>query len=177
MADLGGSDERLYDREKHAYMQNCESMRSVNVQMNRLPTFSVTLTGGIWFGIALSSSIANGVAFGVLLLACVANFSLILIAFRTRDVIQSYLERIESFSPSSFAGGRPKRKTLGRFGDYSMITVYALLMAAASLMSLVGAVFIYWPFGESIGWKIGAIVVAICVFAAFYFIARGRKNT
>ena len=104
-----GTDEELmstgdFDREKHAYVQNCESMRSVNAQMNRLPTFSVTLTGGIWFGITLSSTINEYAAFGVLLLAGVANFCLILIAYRTRDVIQSYLETDRVISTVQFRG-------------------------------------------------------------------------
>ena len=141
---LGGV-EQDFEREKLCYQQNCEQFRALNVQMNRIPTFAVTLTGGLWFGAALHEdyldpNLVSTARALLLLLASLSNLALIAIAFRVRDVMRSYLVKIEEFRNSSFVTGKSKRSWLG--GDYVMIKIYCTLMGVASVVSFAGAFYI-----------------------------------
>jgi hypothetical protein len=126
-----------FEREKVCYEQNFEQFRSLNEQMNRVPTIAVTLTGGLWFGAAVTQNMDLMIRFALLVFAGLANVALGLSCLRIRDVMQSYAEKIRAFNETSFASGRPARPTLGRFGDYSMIGIYAVLMVFAALLSWV----------------------------------------
>lgn len=164
--------EHTFEREKLCYEQNFQQARSLNEQMNRVPTLSITLTGGLWFGAA--QNIAVQIQFTLLLLAGIANFALVLVAYRIRDVLQSYFEQIKAFHEPSYADGRPSKPILGRFGSYSMITVYCLLMFLAGSMSIVGAFFFYWPFSFS-RW-LGFLITIVMLIVMFWVFERIRQN-
>lgn len=165
-----------FEREKLCYEQNFEQARSLNAQMNYVPTFSVTLTGGLWFGAGLTDNVDQAIRFALLFFAGLCNIALVLVGYRTRDVMKSYFEKIEAFHKASFADGRPQNPVLGRFGDYSMITIYCILMLTASLMSFVGAFGFYWPssFCFSAWWGVLALVIFLIVVA--YFL-RSKEGT
>src|SRR5690348_16163492 len=111
--------EETFEREKICYEQNFEQARSLNQQMNNIPTLSITLTSGLWFGAALTQNVDAVIRFGLLLLAGIYDLVLILILFRVRDVLESYLEKIEAFDKKNFASGKPLKPKLGQFGVYS----------------------------------------------------------
>lgn len=140
----------VFEREKLCYVQNFEQARSLNTQMNRVPVLSMTLTGGLWFGAALTENVDNVIQFALLLFAGICNLALILTAFRIRDVMQSYLEKVSQFHKPMFVAGHPKNPKLGeKFGGYSMISTYSVLMFMAAVLSIIGAFFFYWPFSTS----------------------------
>ena len=78
--------------------------------------------------------------------------------------MQSYLEKIQEFAPEYFVDGRPKKPLLPTLSHYSMISIYAALMASAAILSFVGAFFFYWPLHASYRW-IG-IVLGLAAIAA-----------
>jgi hypothetical protein len=135
-----------FGRAKTCYEQNFLQFRNLNDQMNRIPTIAVTLTGGLWYGAAIAQGVDIFVKFGLLIFAGVSNIALILSAYRIRDVMAAYLEKIEEYNPASYVSGRPARPTLQRFGNYSMISIYSALMGAAAILSFIGAFFFYAPF-------------------------------
>lgn len=150
--------DEAFEREKACYEHNTAQMRALNEQMNKVPTISITLTGGLWFAASQAPVPDIAIKFGLLIFAGVANIGLILACYRIRDVMQSYLDKIQEFAPQYFAPGRPKKPILEKFSDYSMITVYSALMGAAAVMSYVGAFFFYWPFSFELRW-IGIVVL------------------
>ncbi len=135
-----------FERQKLCYEQNCESARSVNKQMNQVPLLAMTLTGGLWFAAGLQISLDKEIRFGLLLFAGLCNLALVLAAIRIRDVFQSYIDRMEEFYPPAFPGGKPRKPRLPWLGNYSMISIYCVLIVVAGLMSFAGAFSFYWPF-------------------------------
>lgn len=138
--------DKKFETEKAAFEHNSSQFRALNSQMNGVPMTSITLTGGLWFAAGVTETLANDIRFTLLVLAGLANIALVLISYRIRDVMQSYLEKIEKFCPEHFAPGRPTNPLLGSFGNYSMISLYAIFMIVSSLISFFSAFFLYWSF-------------------------------
>jgi len=139
-------DEIVFEKEKVCYEQNFQQLRSLNDQMNRIPTIAVTLTGGLWYGASLTGHVDPAIRFGLIILAGFCDLALILACIRTRDVMQSYMEQIKQFNPDRYASGRPLKPVLKLMADYSMIGVYCYLMAIVAALSFLGATYYYWPF-------------------------------
>lgn len=127
------------------FEHNSAQVRALNEQMNRVPALSITLTGGLWFGAGAVESLDEVIRFGLLLFAGLSNLVLVLACIRIRDVLASYFEKIAEFDPTSAASGRPQRAKLGQLGNYSMITLYSLLMTTAAALSFMGAIVFFWP--------------------------------
>jgi hypothetical protein len=161
-----------FEREKACFEHNTTQMRALNEQMSKVPTMSITLTGGLWFAASQAPALDLSIKFWLLIFAGIANLGLALSCFRIRDVMQSYLEKIEEFAPQYFVTGRPKQPRLEKFTNYSMITIYAALMISAAGMSLVGAFLFYWPLHAD--YKILWMVVTLLIVAAagVYFLRR-----
>lgn len=158
-----------FERERACYEQNFIQARTLNQQMNQVPTLSVTLTGGLWFAAGVSENLEIGIRFALLLFVGLCNIALVLAAIRIRDTFASYLEKIKEFHPPSFASGRPSDPKLPSLGDYSMISIYCSLMGVASLISFVGAFFIYWPFEQLNRWA-GISVLTVILLVFFFWI-------
>jgi hypothetical protein len=137
-----------FEREKLCYQQNFEHARSLNHQMNQIPTLAMTLTGGLWFAAGVTERMEETMRFGLLLFASICDFSLALAILRVRDVFNSYLEKVRTFHPASYSDGHPTSPKLGWMGDYSMVSVYCTLMITAALLSIIGAFAFYWPYAE-----------------------------
>ncbi|MDP2620425.1 MAG: hypothetical protein Q8P46_09655 [Hyphomicrobiales bacterium] len=163
-----------FEREKVCYEQNFEQARSLNSQMNQVPVLAMTLTGGLWFAAGVTENLYSEIRFGLLLFAGFCNIALILAALRIRDVFHSYLDRIRQFRPDSFASGKPEDPKVPQLGDYSMITIYCALMAIGSVLSFVGALGFYWPFG--FGRWIGIVALAAVLAALYLTLFKRRKK-
>lgn len=84
-----------------AFNQNSETFRALNALMWQVPLIAMTLTGGLWFGVA-SISRESGLAFlrpGLLLLAGVGDLLLIVILERLRHIIAEYLQWLSEAHP------------------------------------------------------------------------------
>ena len=162
-----------FEREKVCYEQNFQQARSLNGQMNQVPVLAMTLTGGLWFAAGVTENLYAEIRFGLLLFAGFCNIALILAVLRIRDVFDSYLKRIKQFHPGSFASGEPKEPKVPRLGNYSMITIYCALMGIGSLLSFVGALGFYWPFGFK---KWIGIMALIVVLGFFYLVLFNRRQ-
>ena len=129
------------------------------------------LTGGLWFVAALTKEVDSTIRFGLLFFAGICNLALVLAAFRIRDVLESYFEKLRAFNEASYASGSPAQPVLGIFGNYSMISIYCALMLVASGLSFIGAFFFYWPFDLShwSGIAIFALILFMLMLALFRF--------
>lgn len=161
-----------FEREKLCYQQNCEQFRALNAQMNRIPTFSLTLTGGLWFGAALHEdyldpSLVSTARPLLLLLASLSNLALIAIAYRIRNVMQSYLEKMREFRNCSFVDGKPQRSWLG--GNYGMIRIYCALMGVASAASFLGAFYM--------NNELSAVYLILIALIAMVYFAPGQQDS
>ena len=165
-----------FEKEKACYEQNFEQARSLNGQMNQIPTLAITLTGGLWFAAGVTEKMQTPMRFGLLIFAGLCDIGLVLAILRVRDVFHSYLEKVRAFHPPGFAEGRPKNPKMGRLGDYSMVTVYALLMMAASVLSVLGAFTFYWPFEAQLR-PLGIGVTIGILTTLFAFLYSNWKHT
>ena len=93
-----------------AYNQNSETFRALNALMWQIPLIAMTLTGGLWFGVA-SISKDSGLSFlrpGLLLLAGVGDVMLIIILERLRHIIGEYLLWLDAAHPRGFVAAEGK---------------------------------------------------------------------
>ncbi|MCZ7607028.1 MAG: hypothetical protein M5U25_13350 [Planctomycetota bacterium] len=123
------------ERAQLAYQQNFEQFRSLNGQMNRIPALAMTLTGGLWFGAGATAHLDTEIRFLLLMFAGLCNLTLVLAAFRVRDVLESYLEKLKAFDSASFVSGKPSAPRLGKLGSYSMISAYSFLLVLSLVCS------------------------------------------
>lgn len=163
-----------FEREKVCYEQNFEHARSLNAQMNQVPVLAMMLTGGLWFGAGVTSGLPTLFRFALLIFASLCDLALILAAYRIRDVFQSYLDKIEAFCPSSFAGGTPTNPKMPWLGNYSMISIYCALFLFGALFSVFAAFWKYWPFSFDV-W-IG-VVIYLGVLAMIHAFTRSNSRT
>ncbi len=132
-------------RAQACYEQNFLQARSLNSQMNQVPVFAMTITGGLWFGAGAIENVPDHISFVLLLFAGLCNLAFILAALRIRDSFQSYLEKIEEFHREGYASGTPKKPKVAWLGSYSMISMYCRLMFIATCLSFLVAFSQYWP--------------------------------
>lgn len=143
--------DHAFDREKVVFEQNFLQFRHLNEQMNKVPPFAVTLTGGFWyvaviqhFTTSLTPQLEATARFLLMTFAAIADFMLVLISIRIRDVMRGYQREIEAFSGKAVEQSDVYQGRLG-LGNYSMIAMYATMMLTASLVSVVGAFALFWP--------------------------------
>lgn len=119
-----------------AYNQNFETFRALNALMWQVPLIAMTLTGGLWFGIA-SLSKDSGLTFlapGLLLLAGFGDILLILVLERLRHIIGEYLRWLGAAYPrGQIAADGPKlwnsRKVVK--------TCFQIMLLSAAIISFV----------------------------------------
>lgn len=156
-------------RETVCYQQNFEQARSLNSQMNNVPVLAMTLTGGLWFGAGVTENLDQAIRFALLLFAGLCNLALVLAVLRIRDVLESYLEKIEAYHPPSFASGRPEKPKMSWLGSYSMISTYAALMMLGAGLSFFGAFWKYWPIDGKYLW-LGVAILAVILILLYLII-------
>jgi hypothetical protein len=144
------SADHAFDREKASFEQNFQQFRHLNEQMNKVPPFAVTLTGGFWyvavvqhFSGRLDPELEATARFALMIFAAIANVMLIFISIRIRDVMKSYQDKVMEFmdiwKPDS------AKQSFLWYRDYSMISMYAVMMLTGSVLSVAGAFFLFWP--------------------------------
>jgi len=100
------SDEQ-YKRDEATFKENCQFARGLNTQIMQIPAFAITLTGGR----AMTKDVENLARMVLFTVAAVADLALILVLFRLRDVMQSYLEKAKSFNDAAFSTGVPETRS------------------------------------------------------------------
>lgn len=119
-----------HDMRLTAFTQNHLTFRSLNQQMWQIPLISMTLTGGLWFGV---SRVENFPLFqlALLFLAAVGNGALFIVILRLRFVMERYLEWLGSNYPSGFVSAHGvkwyHRSFVVRTSFQSMLLLAALL--------------------------------------------------
>jgi hypothetical protein len=167
-----------FDRDKAAFDQNYSQFRSLNDHLLRLPTLYTTLTGGLWFaaGVQDKLPLAPEVRFALIYLAGWFGLMLILVMFRLRDVMQSYLDQLQTFNPATFASGQPKKPRLpGLLRSYSMVDLFAVMAFIAAALSWIGAFWLFWPPAWPSVW-LGVGATMVLVVAMFWVIMLGKST-
>lgn len=127
-----GTSDQL-EREKLCYQQNFEQFRSLNQIMWQVPIIAMTLTGGLWFGVAKID--VQDAQCALLALAVLGNSGLIAVLKRTRFVMGEYLDKIKAFYPDAFV--EAKGKGLFERGR-TVVVVFQILLGLSALLSLIG---------------------------------------
>jgi len=133
-----------FERDKICYEQNCESFRGLNQLMWQVPVIAMTLTGGLWYGVATLNEMKAGIKTLLLLLAALGDLAFIVVLVRVRAVMAAYLEKIKDFNPGSFpAAAVPGSvwsflgKELTAKGEKVVVRTFSILLGLAALGSLV----------------------------------------
>lgn len=123
--------EASFEERKVAFEQNFAQFRSLNQLMWQIPMIAMTLTGGLWFGVANTPDIEY---FGYLLLilAMGANLGLVVVLERIRFVMEMYLVKLREFSPQSFVDAGSSRWLTG---SRTVSRVFQLALLGAAVIS------------------------------------------
>lgn len=132
-----------HDMRKAAFDQNHASFRSLNQQMWQIPLISMTLTGGLWFGV---SRVEDFPLFqlALLLLAAAGNAALFIIILRLRFVMEQHLKWLEANYPPGFVSARGEQWYNKPFLVRTLFQSMLLLAAALSLALLVVTAWTKW---------------------------------
>lgn len=128
------TDEQIeHDKLLAAFEQNHQSFRSLNQQMWQIPLISMTLTGGLWFGV---SKVEDFPVFQLALLALagLGNAALFIVILRLRFVMGCHLTWLqENFEPGyvSAKGKEWYNK------PFVVRTSFQFMLVLASIISLV----------------------------------------
>lgn len=116
-----------------AFEQNHQSFRSLNQQMWQIPLISMTLTGGLWFGV---SKVETYPLFQIalLLLAAIGNAALFVVILRLRFVMERHLNWLQVNFASGFVSAKGK-EWYNR--PYVVRTSFQAMLVMASTLSLV----------------------------------------
>lgn len=121
--------QRRFEKEKVCFEQNSEHLRSLNGLMWQVPLIAMTLTGGLWYGIAQLQP--NSIAVqGLLILACATDALLILVMLRMRFIFRKILEKTKEFYPKGIAN--TDHKVLF---NALVCTIFCMLLALAASLS------------------------------------------
>jgi len=133
-----------FERQKLCYEQNCEHMRSLNQIMWQVPIIAMTLTGGLWYGIATLSAMQTGIKVALLVFGAAANIALIGVIQRVRFVMAAYLDKIKEFHPAGFADTKtvPPKGWRRLLREQAVVDTFSIFLATAAGLSIVGAVLI-----------------------------------
>ncbi|MCA0359076.1 MAG: methyltransferase domain-containing protein [Proteobacteria bacterium] len=119
------------ERELAVYDQNSQTLRSLNQLFWQIPVISMSLTGGLWFGVAKAEA-SPWFQLGLLGLAGVGNVVLVLILHRLRYVMDEYLSWLRQFDTSGFVAA-PGKGWLDK--PYSVRTALQTMFSLAAAFS------------------------------------------
>lgn len=171
------------DQAKSVFEQNFAQYRALNEQLNRIPPFAVTLTGGFWYIAVvvqnygtLSAGYESLARFCLMVFAGVCNLVLVFIAIRVRDVMRAYEGSLKNYAGSSWPD--TSRGRIPFLGDYSMIGMYCTLILGGSLLSFVAAFALFWKGTQHpthVG-IVGSILALITLILGYVLLPKlGRK--
>lgn len=171
------------EKDKAVFEQLFAQYRTLNEQLNRIPPFAVTLTGGFWYIAvviksygALSPGYESLARFCLMMFAGICNCMLVLIAIRVRDVMRAYEKPLEGYAGRAWpdtSGGR-----VPFLGNYSMIGMYCTLILGGALLSFVAGWVLYWSATEQPIYHgvIGCLAAVLALLLGYVYLPRlGRK--
>lgn len=125
-----------HEMHKAAFDQNHASFRSLNQQMWQIPLISMTLTGGLWFGV---SRVEDFPLFqlALLFLAAAGNGALFVIILRLRFVMEQHLKWLEQTYPAGHVSARGEQWYNRPFLVRSLLQFMLFLAAVLSLFLLI----------------------------------------
>lgn len=123
-----------FEREKAAFEQNSEHLRSLNQLLWQVPLLAMTLTGGAWYGVAQLGNVPA--ALGLLLLVGIADIGLIVVMVRVRFVFERILTVTKLFHPegSAATSGHAWYQREGL-----VVCVFSVILGLAAAASIVAA--------------------------------------
>ncbi|SFD95111.1 class I SAM-dependent methyltransferase [Salipiger profundus] len=123
-----------HDMHRAAFEQNHLAFRSLNQQMWQIPLISMTLTGGLWFGV---SRVEDFPLFqlALLFLAAAGNGALSIVILRLRFVMQRYLNWLEDNYPTGFVSADDGEHWYHK--SFVVRTSFQAMLLLASALSIV----------------------------------------
>jgi len=92
-----GKQRIAFERDKTAFEQNAQHLRSLNQFLWQVPAIAITLTGGLWYGVTRIE--APIVREGLLAFAGISDLLLIVVLLRIRYLFGQYLAAQRGFNP------------------------------------------------------------------------------
>lgn len=142
-------DQKYFASDETRYQEYFAQYRHLNGHMIQIPALSVTLTGAFWYaaiivgtyGERLTPEAESMVRFALMIFAGVSNLALVFIAIRIRGVMQGYQKGLKAMSPDW--PNSSNARMMG-FVDYSIISIYSVLLLTAAFFSVAGAFVLFW---------------------------------
>ena len=138
-----------HDMRQAAFEQNHLAFRSLNQQMWQIPLISMTLTGGLWFGV---SRVEDFPLFqlALLFLAAAGNAALFIVILRLRFVMERYLNWIANNYETGFVSADDGEHWYQK--SFVVRTSFQAMLLLASALSIVLLVVTGWStYKEAMG--------------------------
>jgi len=130
-----------HEMHKAAFDQNHASFRSLNQQMWQIPLISMTLTGGLWFGVSRVEEFPL-FQLALLFLAAAGNGALFVIIMRLRFVMERYLNWLENNYEAGFVSANDGDKWHQQ--PFVVRTSFQGMLLLASILSVVLMAVVSW---------------------------------
>jgi hypothetical protein len=135
LSDQKLQDERLaFERDKVAYEQNAQHLRSLNQFLWQVPTIAITLTGGLWYGVTKIDAFI--VREGLLAFAALSDVLLVVVVLRVRFLFGQYLAAQKGFNPRFEI---KKENGPWILPGWTVVTCFVVLLLAGAAGSVYGA--------------------------------------
>jgi hypothetical protein len=135
IADKKLQDDRIaFERDKVAYEQNAQHLRSLNQFLWQVPTIAITLTGGLWYGVTKIDAFI--VREGLLSFAALSDVLLVIVLLRVRFLFGQYLAAQRGFNPRFEIKSEAGPWILP---GWTVVTCFVALLLAGAAGSLYGA--------------------------------------
>lgn len=167
------------EKDRAIFEQSFAQYRTLNEQLNRIPPFAVTLTGGFWYiAVVIKSygSLGPGyeslARFCLMMFAGICNLMLVFIAIRVRDVMRAYEVPLKAYAGVAWPGTSWGRVPF--LGDYSMIGMYCTLILGGAILSFVAAFVLFWK-GTQQPWPVaifGCLAAAIIMLCGYVLLPK-----
>lgn len=132
-----------FEREKLCFIQNSETVRSLNQIMWQIPLVAMTLTGGIWYGVSSTAQLPLIARNALLLFVTMADILLIIVIWRVREVMEHYIVKARNFYPSGFPDTNSKIKICClKNKEKIVVKVFSLILIITAIASLLGVFFL-----------------------------------
>ncbi len=133
--------ELMSDKNLLLYEQDGTHFRALNEILWRIPALAMTLTGGLWFGIATIDTQQYLIKIGMFLLSAAGNVAFMFAIWRLRiGVMERYLVRMSQFSTLPSVEKPPYVPKVLVESNYAVIALFSFMLLMASVISVVGAI-------------------------------------
>jgi hypothetical protein len=131
-----------FERAKTCFEQDLQSFRALDESMWKIPMIAITLTGGLWYGVASGADLPLIATRVILGFAGFVNVCLILVLWRVRHLMAAHLTNVKAFYAGPGGPGAPKVDWLPQASEFLrskfVVKCFTAALSLAAVLSFLG---------------------------------------